>query len=342
MRSQAPAAAPSTSTVRRPRIDALDALRGFALCGILLVNVPQITNMVGYIVPGNSYPISEALDLTVHQRFFPIFSFLFGLSFALFYEGAATRSERPRVLLLRRLVALGLLGALHGLLQPGEALRYYAIAALVVLVPATWLPRWAVALAGGALTVAGFTLAGGGLGLIPGLFLLGMATARYGIADSLERRGGQLCVVLALAAPLAVAATLWQHRIPPTDPLATRVGAAAGLVSALAYIAGFLLLLRTPAGGALARFFAPLGRMALTNYVTATLLVLAAAPVLGLHDSGRWGTALALSAAIIAVQAAASRWWLTGHRYGPLEWGWRSVTWWQAVPLAKPRTAQTG
>ncbi|MCZ0974612.1 hypothetical protein O1L55_31780 [Streptomyces albulus] len=101
----APAPAPD-----RHRIRALDALRGFALCGILLVNVPQITVMAFGPSPGVLHPIRAFLDLTVQERFFPIFSFLFGISFALFLDGAARRSDRPRLLLVRRLVALGLLG----------------------------------------------------------------------------------------------------------------------------------------------------------------------------------------------------------------------------------------
>lgn len=330
-----PAAAVTGDARPRRRVDALDALRGFALCGILLVNVPQLTDMPGYVVPGELLPAREALDLLVQHRFFPVFSFLFGLSFTLVYEGAVGRAARPRLVLLRRLLALGVLGALHQfVLYPGEALLPYAIAGLLVLLPSTWLPRSAVLAAGVVGTVAGVTLAGGGVLLIPGLFLLGAATARYGVVESLERQGRRLAVVFALAAPTAVAATLWQ-RETWTSGLGTRVAAAAGLVAALAYVCGFLLLLRTPVRELLVGVFAPLGRVALTNYVTATLIVLSAAPLLGLHGSHRWGAALGLAATILGVQALLSRLWLAHFRYGPLEWGWRCVTWGRVEPLAK-------
>ncbi|MEV4560818.1 DUF418 domain-containing protein [Kitasatospora sp. NPDC049285] len=320
-------------TLRRPRIDDLDALRGFALCGILLVNVPQLTRMPGAVEPGRLHPVREALDLTVQYRFFPIFSFLFGLSFALFFDSAAARTGFPFPVVARRLLALGLLGAAHQLLHPGEALLPYAIAGLLVLLPTARLPRPAPLYAGAALTLAGCTLAGGGLALIPGLFLLGSATARYGIAETIAARTRQLTVVFALAAPAAVAATVWQHRTW-LDAVASRSATVAGLLTALAYTSGFLLWLRTPLRPALTGFFAPLGRMALTNYVSATVLVLAASPLLGLHGSDRWYRALGLAVAVLAVQAAASRAWLAGHRYGPLEWFWRCVTWWEPVPLA--------
>ncbi|NJI21400.1 hypothetical protein HBJ00_22630, partial [Aeromonas veronii] len=71
------------------------------------------------------------------------FSFLFGIGFGIMWLSASRRSPRPRLALLRRFLflgVLGVLGALHMLLQPGEALLPYAIAALVVLLPSTWIP----------------------------------------------------------------------------------------------------------------------------------------------------------------------------------------------------------
>ncbi|WP_433249238.1 DUF418 domain-containing protein [Streptosporangium sp. CA-135522] len=97
-------------------------------------------------------------------------------------------------------------------------------------------------------------------------------------------------------------------------------------------LGGFLLWLRTRAGAAAGRLLAPLGRMALTNYVLATPVVLLVMGPLGLVESESYGTVFALTAAIVVVQAAFSAWWLGRFRYGPLEWVWRCGTWWQAVP----------
>ncbi|UJB40627.1 DUF418 domain-containing protein [Streptomyces sp. A1-5] len=314
------------------RIRALDALRGFALCGILLVNIPQITAMAFGPRPGELHPVRAFLDLAVQERFFPIFSFLFGISFALFLDGAARRSDRPRLLLVRRLIALGLLGAAHQLLHPGEALTPYAIFGLLVLLPATWLPTPLVLAAGGGLTLASVTLASGGLVTIPGLFLLGLAVARLGVPRALEQRTGTLVAVLAVAAPAAAAALWWQYATDPADAHATRIAAAAGLLAAVAYAVTLLLLLRTPLGTALSAVLEPLGRMALTNYLAATLLVVAAAPLLDLRHSLRWGTAMVLALVILALQTLFSRWWLARFRYGPAEWCLRTVTWWERVP----------
>lgn len=201
------------------------------------------------------------------------------------------------------------------------------------------LPTWLV-LTGGLLgTVASVTLVSGGILSIPGLFLLGLAVARLGIAHTLDRRTGQLAAVLALAAPAAAAAVWCQHTYSSLGPFATRIAAEAGLLGALTYATALLLLLRTPLGRTLSAVLEPLGRMALTNYITATLAITAASPLLGLKDSGRWGTAMLLAAGIIAVQAPFSHWWLRRFRYGPLEWCLRCVTWWSIVPIARSRVA---
>ncbi|MFE4055266.1 DUF418 domain-containing protein [Streptomyces sp. NPDC059096] len=325
------------SAARAPRrITSLDALRGFALCGILLVNIPyQLMEMPKRDGDSPVHPVPAFLDLFVHQRFFPVFAFLFGLSFALFLESAARRSPRPRLLLARRLVALGVLGLAHQQLHPGEALLPYAVFGLLILLPASWLPTRVVLTAGLLGSVASVTLAGGGMASIPGLFLLGLAVARLGVARTLDRRTGQLTVVLVLAVVGAVAATWLEHVYPSAGPYATRIAAAAGLLGAAAYAAGLLLVLRTRLGRPLSAVLEPLGRTALTNYLTATLVVLAAAGPLGLRHSSRWVTAMVLAAAVIAAQTLFSRWWLARFRYGPLEWVLRCLTWWNVVPLRR-------
>jgi len=328
--------APDLGRDQRPAAEAgrrvwqLDVLRGFALCGILLVNIPPITNMVGYLESGVADPVRAALDLTVQNRFFPIFSTLFGVSFAMLLDGAAGRTSHPRLVLVRRLVALGVLGALHQLLQPGEALLPYAVVGLIVALPASWLPRALVLAAAVVALAVPLATVGAGLPLLPGLFLLGLAITRYGVPVTLETRGRQLAVLFAAACLAAVPALMWQ-----SSTLADRADAAAGLVMATAYVTGLLLLLRTPARQVLRAALEPLGRMALTNYVTATVLVLAANPLLGLSGSNRWGAMFALAAAILAVQVAWSRRWLSAFRYGPLEWVLRCATWWQVVPIRR-------
>ncbi|GAA4986146.1 putative membrane protein YeiB [Nonomuraea thailandensis] len=311
---------------RRSRIAALDVIRGFALCGILLANVQPIAHTDGAPVAVAPESLGYTwLGLFVEQRFYPIFSLLFGVGFSLLLRSAAERTARPRLLLLRRLVALLAMGAAHHLLLwQGDILAVYAVVGLVVLLPSAWLPRRAVAGLAAVLLVAALALVPGPIALVPGLFLLGSALTRYGVIDRLERStrvpAGLGLLFAVLAVPVAVL-QLEQVRFSLTLALA-------GLLTAGAYICGMLVLLRTPLRRALEVVFAPLGRMALTNYLSATVLVLLVAPLVG-GVPHEWpaGTVLIIAGGVLVVQWVWSTLWLGRYLQGPVEWLWRWVTW---------------
>lgn len=296
------------------RIIALDVLRGFALCGILLANIQPIANTGAVVLASSS---SSALGLLVDQRFFPIFSLLFGVGFSLLLKSAS------RLVLLRRLLALLAIGLAHHLLWPGEILAVYALVGLVVLLPSSWLPRWAVALLGTVLIGVALIFGNGAHMLSPGLFLLGSALTRYGVIDRIDRSTRVPAVLLLIFAAGAAPAVWFQWF------------AVAGLMIAGVYVCAVLLLLHTPLRPGLERVFAPLGKMALTNYLTATILVLLIAfGILGTPPD-TWSTPVILLIAfgVLALQWAWSTLWLRRHRFGPVEWLWRWATWGVRPPL---------
>jgi hypothetical protein len=195
------------------RITALDVIRGVALCGIIFVNIGPLTHF-GYEDaihdPANFGDPSGWLQLLVQQRFFPIFALLFGIGFSIFLDSAARTSPRPRLLLLRRLLLLLAIGIPFQFLQGGSALLPFAMVGLVILLPSTWLPRWLSAAAAVVFIVGSLVLAGGGVTLIPGMFLLGSTLSRYGVVPAIGRaRRGSLIALVSfsvLAGPLVA----WQ------------------------------------------------------------------------------------------------------------------------------------
>jgi uncharacterized membrane protein YeiB len=308
----------------RPRIAALDVLRGFALCGILVANVRPIANVNAGVL--NTAVGADWPGYLVDQRFFPIFSLLFGVGFSLMLETTANRTGRPRVVLLRRLLALLAIGLLHMfLLWRGDILTIYAVVGLVVLLPSTWLPRWAVAVSAGILLSAPLVLGSNGVVLVPGLFLVGSLLTRYGVTERMERITWwpALLVFAVLAVPAAWAQSNQVHS----------AFAVAGLLTAGAYVCGMLALLRTPLRPVLEAVFAPLGRMALTNYLSATVLVLLVSPLLG-GAPATWSeaTVLLVATGILAAQRVLSGLWLWRFRFGPVEWLWRYATWLRRPP----------
>ncbi|GAA4088218.1 DUF418 domain-containing protein [Nonomuraea soli] len=325
--------APSPQTPAR--LHWLDVMRGFALCGILLANVRPIANAGELVIAGDPAPVSFGQlwpGLFVDQRFYPIFSLLFGIGFALLFGSAQTRTARPRLVLLRRLLVLLALGLVHMfLLWRGDVLTIYAVAGLVALLPSTWLPRWAVAALGAAVVVASLALSGGAFTLVPGLFLVGAALVRYGLVEAAERSPRAAVAGVTGAAAFAVAAVpllVWQVSLDPADPAFSRAFALAGLAVAGVYVCAVVALMNTGARRVLEAVFAPLGRMALTNYLSATLIVLAVRPLVG-GTADQWGqgTVVVIAGAVLAAQWAWSRWWLGRYRQGPLEWLWRWATW---------------
>lgn len=316
------------------RIKALDALRGFALLGILPINIYQTLHM---------RDLPAWLDWFVEGRFFVIFSLLFGIGFAIFLDNASTRTDRPRVVLARRLVVLAAFGALHILLQPGEVLLQYALWGLVVLLPLGHASRRINAVVGPLLLAVG-TLLVGFAGMVPGLFVIGSALSSYGIPQRLPQQTHRLLVLLAAFVALSVAC-VWLLQVG--GPAFGGMVLVLALPMSFAYMTGFLLVLRTPLGAPLTAALAPFGRMALTNYLMQTVVFVVAGRALGLEDSSAWGTALALTAAILMFQIALSAWWLRTFRYGPLEWLWRCATWGQRVPFHRsdrhaPAAAEPG
>jgi uncharacterized protein len=81
--------------------------------------------------------------------------------------------------------------------------------------------------------------------------------------------------------------------------------------------------------------FAWNGRMALTNYMIqiAFLDVMFEKWSFSLSVAPRWILIYAIG--LFAVQAMVARWWLARYQYGPLEWVWRSVTYWQPAPFRR-------
>ncbi|MEW9549305.1 DUF418 domain-containing protein [Nonomuraea sp. NPDC050783] len=288
------------------RIRELDALRGFAVCGIMLVNTWQHTRVAGAPAGG----VDLVVEHLFQSRFYPIFSALFGISFLLFLRG------NSRWALLSRLFWLYCIGLGQGLFYEGEVLTDYALWGALVLLPASFVPGgWAQLALGLAGMAWGLLAGGGGSWLIPGLLLTGMGLWLIRPPRSLLLPG---FAAAALATVLLTYASVtgggWN------------VYSVAALAGALAYALGLVLALRP----GLSAVLEPLGRMALTNYVTGTAVIVAALPLLRL-DPSHWAV-VGLAAGTIAAQVLGSRWWLARFRYGPLEWVWRCLTWFRRVP----------
>ncbi|MGG4498862.1 DUF418 domain-containing protein [Brevibacillus reuszeri] len=126
-----------TPVLEADRIHQLDGIRGFALFGILLVNMPTFLHPVLFL-PANGLAFEHStldewirlfFDMFVQTKFYTIFSFLFGAGFYLFMNRAEQKGLPMNAMFLRRISVLFLLGVIHlGLFWYGDILHTYAIA----------------------------------------------------------------------------------------------------------------------------------------------------------------------------------------------------------------------
>ena len=134
------------------RIATLDVLRGFALGGILLMNMESFVGPVFQANTGLDPALTGADRIAdglvyffVQGKFYTLFSLLFGIGFATMAARAEAARRPFTAIWLRRSVALLVIGLLHSvLLWPGDILASYALLALVLL-PFEQAPRAALA-----------------------------------------------------------------------------------------------------------------------------------------------------------------------------------------------------
>ncbi len=115
------------------RAESLDILRGWAVFGIILADV----DILFKTTPGTDHVLNELHEVFVVDKFWPLFSFLFGLGFAMQITRAKSRGHEFLPLYRRRLLALLLFGLANGLLLlhvwRGEILHRYALCGFLLL-----------------------------------------------------------------------------------------------------------------------------------------------------------------------------------------------------------------
>ena len=177
-----------------------------------------------------------------------------------------------------------------------------------------------------------------------GLMLLGMALYKLGILDaSRSRRYYWSMLIIGFSTGLPIVAygvhqnNLHQWDFKYSFFLGPQFNYWGSLLVALGYIGGVMLLCKTSSMHWLTARLANVGQMALTNYLSHSVICTL---IFYGHGLGRIGTftrleQILLVAAIFAFQIFFSSWWLSRFRFGPMEWLWRSLTYWRLQPLTR-------
>jgi uncharacterized protein len=412
-------ASDAVSTLTSPsegndRHDILDVLRGLALFGIYFANIPAFS---GYfdLMPDEKAAIygTEFYDsfllLFIDGRFYTIFSFLFGIGFALQLSRIAQdQSHLSRNRYFKRLSFLLILGLIHMyFIWLGDILALYAVLGFALYMVRGLSDRAVLLLAGIMLLtpIIGYGLfwalsidpdlglyettsrilgGDGGLGpvfmalaenvrttewstffrlnmevgtarigyyfdtwRIPKVFavmLIGLWAGRRLIDGKLFNDRQTLKRIIILGLVIGFPASLLYIYMNGLHSFSAH--STEGLIAVAAYTFAVF-----PTGFAYAAIiavlwltkpnwfivFAPLGRMALSNYLFQSILSIAIFYGVGfnLGTTGIPFSLIVISISVVILQVVFSTIWLRHFRFGPMEWIWRSFTYGQTIKLKK-------
>lgn len=400
------------------RIDLIDILRGMALFGILAANMrgfgapAQVYGNINRLFTSNADWIAQAFVNSVFQgKFVTLFSFLFGLGFAVQMTRAQERGKSVSFY-PRRLFFLLCFGMVHAwLIWWGDILFDYALCGFVLLLfrkrTTKTIAIWSLSLfAAIPVLITGFYIASffgfhgfGGPGdpakfnaalqhsisvyrdgsyfamvrlrfqdwwefhrppgpifllvfVLP-RFLAGLWVWRTGLVTNPEPflpTIKKICGWGFVIGLICDAVSLYvQFIVKPKPGSFTFPGYLSGVAQQISYPAiaafyacGVLLLVQSPVWKRRLTPFGAVGRMALTNYLTESIVCTWIFHWTRLY--GKVGPAIELIPTVVlfAIQILFSVWWLKRYQFGPAEWLWRCLTYGKMQPMRRVSVESPG
>jgi len=401
----------TSSSTSNERIAVVDVLRAYSLFGIIVTHSVQ-----GFLAGQPPSPdfmlftpadrlVTNLENLLTFGKFFTIFSFLFGLSFAIQLRNATQKGVGFSGRFTWRLAVLALIALVHGALFTGDILIVYAILGLLLIpfrklktrtlvitalilvfnIPGLLLgflmvsgppsPEQAargadignqfaqlamrayeikqsgtfaelahINLTFGLVSKVAFMIFTGRLWITFGLFLLGMCAGRLEIFRDTEANRQFFRRLLWPSGIVALLTTI----VAIVYPVGFQLKSVADLLASFSftvqqislstfYLAVVTLLYwRKPDRGLLPSL-APMGRMGLTTYLGQSVFGVVLFYGLGFGMLGKMGAAAAVGSAIAfyIVQVLLAQAWMKHFKLGPVEWLWRSLTYFKLQPLSR-------
>jgi uncharacterized protein len=374
------------------RIEPIDAIRGVALFGVLIVNLVTEfrVSIFQQLLPGPSgvgsdFMVERVVALGFQSKAFCLFALLFGVGLAIQFERLSV-AGRPLYWLARRLAVLFAFGLVHLLfIWNGDILTEYALAGFAVLplvllparalllaallfltvyaaAPALYSISWPSAAALRAHVASANQVYSTGtladiwqfsVGELPwllklhlavflrtlALFVFGMFLWKAGILRRQQdfRSETLIAAIMGIALGAVLTAAEAHEALDGLGAAAQSLADLAPVLLAVGYGAALLSLAGLSATRRFLSAFAPLGRMAFTNYVLQSVILGFIFFGYGLGQFGRMGAAaaFALGVALYAAQLVFSKWWLRRYRFGPIEWLWRTLMYGAVQPIGR-------
>ena len=399
-------------TRREERIETLDVIRGFAVLGILVMNIQSFAMISSaYLNPttiegheGSNYIIWYVCHLLADSKFLSIFSMLFGAGVVLMAKRQTDRGRRAWPLHYRRMLGLLVIGLVHAyLLWYGDVLVPYAICGALLFPLWRFSCRWLLIASTGLLLIGAAMVVFFGWSMsflseaelaevmsswqpsadlireeidayqgvwtkqfahraessffmeafvfptmigwrVGGLMLLGMALFKGGFLSGARSRrllASMMVLGLGFGLPLIAMGIRANEQagwtLQPSMFTGTLPNYFGSLLVAVAYIATMGLLMKSSLAKLLVTWLAPVGRMALTNYLMQSVIC---TTIFYGHGFGLFAKVdrvgqIAIVTAIWVFQIALSKIWMNRFRFGPVEYVWRCASYGQLSPLSR-------
>ena len=388
------------STQKSKRIDVLDALRGFALAGIL------ITHMVNFYYY-NLLPLKVENEYVVHlnkillnldyklivNKFYSIFSFMFGVSFGILQNGFMVKKGSFKRWYIKRMILLFLIGFIHHLIWKGDNLMSYAPLGVLLLyfsrLPQKWililsiffmlgmpniiyqtfsqkiileldgnydlkvrnkeikyfnLEKYGTLLENIKENSNSFTemfhfwMLSGRFFITFGYFLLGFYALKSNLFSAFDKNKIVFQKILLITSIiliiLFIIKSIFLKLIIPNGNFQNKnlfqliTFNMSNLFLSLEYISIFCFLFYYPKIQKILMYLAPVGKLAITNYIFQSIIgvFLFFGFGLGLFMKTTVIFNLILAIGVFTIEIILSALWLKKYSYGPLEWIWRYFT----------------
>jgi uncharacterized protein len=403
---------PAAPVSASERLETLDVLRGFALLGILAMNIRAMAApFSAYVNPHSLFDYSGInraaylfTSVVYDLKMMGLFSMLFGAGVLLYAAKPTESGKHPTGLWFRRMFWLLMFGLVHAyLIWDGDILVPYALCGILILWWVRRLPAWALMLGAVVMLAVGAGLSighgiawdsmseseraeqaemwmptraqaneqvavlqGGYFDIVAdralfvfmgetffflvfflwrcgGMMLLGMSLYKMGFLDGRRSIGHYAVVaVLCIAAGLSLAwyGTIELERVRfamPQRTVADLWNYTGAVLASVGYAAALIIIVKTGALPLLRRALSAVGQMAFSNYLLQSVItaIIFLGWGFGLVGQMDYAEQLLVVAAIWTFQLIVSPIWLTHYRFGPAEWLWRSLTYWQRQPMRR-------
>jgi len=392
------------------RIDFLDVLRGFALCGIIFNNMQYLSGysftpfytMKQIVNLQLNESFYHLLDIIITAKFYTLFSFLFATGFYIQFSRHIEESSDFLKIYRRRLWFLLVIGAIHGLIWFGDILFSYALMGFVLILFRNVKPKnilkcaicvlllpFLIDLAvlpfyqpsvinnlnhsvpivhvsypdmtpesvintyqNGSLSelfrlnlhnLLWINLAhipSGQIFILWGIFLLGYYFASTGLFTKNSKSISLLIISLIIGFVSTILArlsggSLFQWPPTPSNILFKLLLLIGQIFLCISYVLIVKRIFMTSFGKKVLKYLIPMGRMALTNYLSQSLIMICIFYNFGFNLFGKVGLiqTSGIVLIILIVQTIFSNIWLRYFRFGPFEWIWRSLTYRKMIKI---------